>query len=75
MIGVKIVNRHTGTVVWENTAIDSLVSADLYGADLRGADLRGADLRGANLRGADLGGADLGNYKRDEATGYAKLKQ
>ena len=65
---VKIINRFSGSVLFENTFADlrgaDLCDADLRDADLRGAclcdaDLRGADLRGAYLCDADLRGADL----------------
>jgi hypothetical protein len=56
---MKIVHRESGKVLWEDSKVESLQFANLYGANLRGANLRGANLRGANLRGADLYGADL----------------
>ena len=55
---VKIINRFSRSVLFENTFAD-LCGANLRGADLRDANFRGADLRGANLRCANLRGADL----------------
>lgn len=40
-----------------NTLVDTIREANLYGANLYEANLYGADLRGANLHGANLYGA------------------
>ena len=51
---MKIYNRYTNEVIWENEKIDTLKDANLGGANLGGANLKGAYLRDANLEGANL---------------------
>ena len=57
---MQIVNGQ-GTVLWEDTSVETLGGANLQNANLRDANLRGADLRCANLQNANLRGANLGD--------------
>jgi uncharacterized protein YjbI with pentapeptide repeats len=64
MIKIKIINRFTGSVIFEytkenNTIKDTIEEAVRGGANLEGANLRGANLEGANLIDANLIGANL----------------
>ena len=56
---MKIYNRYTNEVIWEDEELDTLKGANLEGANLKDADLEGANLEGANLENADLEGAYL----------------
>ena len=72
---MKIVNRHTGELIYETekqtmteavrealAAKKSLSGSDLRDSDLRDSDLRGSDLSYSNLRGSNLRNAENAEY-------------
>jgi hypothetical protein len=70
---MKIKNRYTGEVIFENdadTMRQTVIDANLRGANLGGAYLSDADLSGADLRGT-IGVYSFGPLGENGRVGYA----
>lgn len=61
---MKIYNRYTNRVIWENEQLDTLRGANLSGANLSGAYLEGAYLEGAYLPDNFFQFVGFGSLKR-----------